>query len=562
MSILFSRNTIVIFFYSAYLCYNSLYYVSLEKGISIIGGLFNITSISATFSIFILVLASIITILTSYYPRKVWKAEDSIRINQLMIIAKKNIYNQMDIDKVINKNSYSYKVIEYGLLMLFVITGAIFFMNTNDLISLFLGIELQSYGLYLMCCLWRDSEKAISAGLTYFLLGALSSCLILLGTVMLYISLGTSNLDVMYSLINILKLNDYSYNGVNLDQNIYSINIAFTLIGVGFLFKISAAPFHFWSPDVYDKIPTIVTTFVAIVSKISILVFFLTIISYESKVTSLNSTIWTYIIIISSFLSLIIGTVLGLKEARIKRLLAYSTVSHIGFILLSMSVNTLMSVQAFVFYLITYSISNLNVFLFVIMIGYSLYYHVYDKKEAYGLKDRNSSPIQLLSELKGYFYLNPVICLGLTITIFSFIGVPPLIGFFAKQMVLASALSNGYIFLSLIAILTSVVGAVYYLGIIKYMFFDTVKFKQSISYKHYLTKDINKQTLNLNYKKESLETSNLNKEYSLFNFENVKLSSSLTFVTSFLTLLILTFILTPEESLNLSNIISLTVFSY
>src|SRR5689334_17286846 len=176
----------------------------------------------------------------------------------------------------------------------------------------------------------------------------------------------------------------------------------------------------------------------------------------------------------SSLLSLIIGTVVGLTQFRIKRLFAYSTISHIGFILLALSISSIESTQAFIFYLIQYSISNLNAFIILIVIGFSLFSlketnENLDKE----LLEKYNSPVQLIKQLKGYFYINPVLSLSLAITIFSFVGIPPLVGFFAKQMVLSAALDNGYIFISLIAILTSVVGAVYYLNIIKEIFFHS-----------------------------------------------------------------------------------------
>lgn len=231
--------------------------------------------------------------------------------------------------------------------------------------------------------------------------------------------------------------------------------------------------------DVYDAIPTIVTTFVAIVAKISIFIFLLELVYYTNHY--LFNFNWTYGLLVSSLLSLIVGTVLGLTQFRIKRLLAYSTISHLGFILLALTISSIESTQAFIFYLMQYSISNLNVFIILVTIGYSL--NLYDelapkyiKRGGYGfavnkLLDKYNSPLQLISQLKGYFYNNPVLSLSLAITIFSFVGIPPLIGFFAKQMVLSAALDNGYVFLSLIAILTSVIGAVYYLNIIKEIFF-------------------------------------------------------------------------------------------
>jgi NADH-ubiquinone oxidoreductase chain 2 len=154
-----------------------------------------------------------------------------------------------------------------------------------------------------------------------------------------------------------------------------------------------------------------------------------------------------------------------------------STISHLGFILLALTISSVESTQAFIFYLMQYSISNLNIFIILVTIGFSLYCYVNDNKEDKELLDKNNSPIQLISQLKGYFYINPLLALSFAITIFSFAGIPPLMGFFAKQMVLSAALDNGYIFLSLIAIITSVIGAVYYLTIVKEMFFFSSEYK-------------------------------------------------------------------------------------
>jgi NADH-ubiquinone oxidoreductase chain 2 len=166
-----------------------------------------------------------------------------------------------------------------------------------------------------------------------------------------------------------------------------------------------------------------------------------------------------------------IGTIVGLTQFRIKRLLAYSTISHIGFILLALTVSSIESTQAFIFYIVQYSISNLNIFIILIAVGYSFYSYVSSNTEVEKLIDKNNSPIQLVSQLKGFFYINAFLAISLAITIFSFIGVPPLIGFFGKQMVLSAALDKGYIFIVLIAILTSVIGGVYYLNIVKETFF-------------------------------------------------------------------------------------------
>jgi NADH-ubiquinone oxidoreductase chain 2 len=178
-------------------------------------------------------------------------------------------------------------------------------------------------------------------------------------------------------------------------------------------------------------------------------------------------------LLLSSLFSLIIGTVLGLTQSRIKRLFAYSTISHLGFILLALSINSIESNQSFLFYLIQYTVTNLNAFIILLTMGYGLFFYVSDNIEYDKLQDKNNSPIQLINQIKGYQNLNPMLALSFSITLFSFVGIPPLIGFFAKQMVLSSALDKGYVFLVLVAILTSVIAAVYYLGIIRKMYFDT-----------------------------------------------------------------------------------------
>ena len=541
-SILFSRVTNIIFIYCSILLILNLKLNFLEKGVSLLGGLLFCKNHTQIFSIFIFVLVILILTLTSFYPRKVL-LEDKVNIN----LVHKNI-NKNYIMKSLSKKGEQFKLIEYPLIIIFVISGAIFLMASNDLITIFLSIELQSYGLYIICTMYRNSELSTNAGLTYFLLGGLSSCIILLGQGLLYANTGNTNLDSLYLLEDIFKnisfdssntlyfyLKDYklmSFADFSVISTHYSIQISLIIMSVGFLFKISAAPFHFWSPDVYDAIPTIVTTFVAIIAKISILIILLELVYYTNSVTFS----WTNNLVLSSLISLIIGSVLGLTQFRIKRLYVYSTISHIGFILLALSISNIESTQAFFFYLIQYSISNLNAFIILIAIGYSFFSLVYKNtslsNESKDLKDINNSPIQLIYQLKGFFKINPLLSVSLAITLFSFIGVPPLIGFFGKQMILSAALDNGYIFITFIAILTSVISAVYYLVIIKNIFFDNNQYKVS---------------------------SNINNNNNNYN---ISISSSLTNIIALITMIILLFILIPKEFFNLSNIISLMLYCY
>jgi NADH-ubiquinone oxidoreductase chain 2 len=223
--------------------------------------------------------------------------------------------------------------------------------------------------------------------------------------------------------------------------------------------------------------------------------------------------------------------VVGLTQFRIKRLFAYSTISHVGFLLLALGISSVESTQAFIFYLTQYSISNLNAFIILIAIGFSLYSYTSENKEHEELTDKTNSPIQLVSQLKGYYYINPLLALSLTITIFSFVGVPPLVGFFGKQMVLSAALDKGLIFLSLVAILTSVVGGIYYLGIIKEMFFDLPEYK-----------------INTLFQGKGNIVNNKTKIKSVnFDYKNIAISSPISFVISVITLIILLFIFINKE---------------
>jgi len=370
-SILYSRATITILLVSSLITYDGLNFLFLNKGIGIYGGLFHSTSTTNVFHIFILIMSSVILLLTAFYPRKVWLEEYS---SMGRLLFSKLIYYETII---LNKMGEQYKIIEYSLIILFIVIGAMFLISTSDLVSIFLSIELQSYGLYLLSTIYRDSESATSGGLMYFLLGGLSSCFILLSTSLLYANSGTTNLDSLYIITSISNASKENLTGLLYWYKSYYIHISLLFMSVGFLFKVSAAPFHFWSPDVYDAIPTIVTTFVAIISKISIFIFLLELVHYTSKSMFDTDFSWTISLLFSSLLSLAIGTIVGLTQSRIKRLYAFSTISHVGFILLGLSIHSIESTQAFMFYLMQYSISNLNAFILIIAVGYSLYSYVY-----------------------------------------------------------------------------------------------------------------------------------------------------------------------------------------
>jgi NADH-ubiquinone oxidoreductase chain 2 len=510
-SILYSRVGILIIFYSIISTMSSFHITYLQKGIGLYGGLFNVTPITHSFQIFILLICGIILLLTGFYPRKKHKGDSTSLLDTLSKKTK-------EYTSIINKVSEQFTIIEYALIIIFVITGATLLLASGDLGSIYLCIELQSFSLYIISAMHRNSESSTGSALTYFLLGGLSSCFILLGVALIYANSGLTNLDGIYSIIS----DSERYLNFSTWYMHTYIFYSFILISVGFLFKIAAAPFHWWSPDVYDGVPTIVTTFIAILGKISILVLFLELSHYTSTLiySMIQLYSWTISLSISCFFSLIIGTVLGLTQIRIKRLLAYSTISHIGFILLALIVHNIESYQAYIFYIMQYILTNLNAFLTIIAIGFSLYLYHTNISENNNLSEKNNSPIQLISQLKGYFSINPLLAMCLVVSMFSFVGLPPLMGFFGKQMVLTSALDNNNTILVIVAILTSVIGAVYYLSVIKTIYFDK---------------------------------SDYNKSYI---FVQVSLSNYLSISLAILTLIISLFILMPNEPLNLCSLLA------
>jgi len=231
--------------------------------------------------------------------------------------------------------------------------------------------------------------------------------------------------------------------------------------------------------------------------------------------------VWKNLLLVSSLLSLIIGTVVGLAQYRIKRLLAYSTISHVGFLLLALAVNSEESIESFLFYLVQYSITNLNAFLVLLAFGYMIYSKV-------GRSNGHGTDIQFISDMAGQFRANPLLGLSLTVCLFSMAGVPPLIGFFGKQMILYSATHSGYYFLSFVAIIVSVISASYYLKIVRVIHFDT---------------------------------SEVNTESSTVSGES-KLSNVHAFTIATLTMAITLFVFKPSIILNSTSLLALTLFHY
>lgn len=517
---LFNRITSVVLIYSALLAFNGLHIESLASGVGIYSGLFHVTTLSVAIEGFLLFTGALI--LLGWGP----------------ITEKTNVSNSLRTTTVIPSIS------EYSLMILFTSMGATLLLSSSDLVSMYLSIELQSFAVYILATLYRDSESATSAGLKYFLLGGLSSALILLGTALIYSYTGLTQFESIYTLVQVTGSNTMGYSSV------YNggVTCGLLLIGIGFLFKVAAAPLHNWAPDVYDGVPTIVTSWLTTMPKISIFVFLLELQSglegsFESLSLLLGDdssiNIWKNLLLIASILSLIIGTVVGLSQYRIKRLLAYSTISHVGFLLLALAINTEESIESFLFYLIQYSLTNVNTFLILLAFGYIL-----STSKSYLLANRtsnkqsiNTTDIQFIDQLKGQFKENPLLGLSLSLCLFSMAGIPPLIGFFAKQMVLYSSTHGGYYFLSIIAILVSVISASYYLKIIRVIYFDT--------------QDTSNDIVNTNTTEDLKENTTLPK---ITNVHSLLISS--------LTMIILLFVLQPSILLNSCHILALSLFYY
>jgi NADH-ubiquinone oxidoreductase chain 2 len=345
--IYFTRISAIIFLYAGVLSLNTLYIQSIGSGIGIYSGLFQITQVSILIEIFLLLIGSLILI-----------AVTGPSINQF--ITSRNNFNNFINSKTTSLNSLIKHSKDYSLIVLFSSLGSCLLISSFDLISLYISIELQSFGVYILSTLYRDSESSTKAGLKYFLLGALSSSIILLGCGIIYSYTGLTNFESIYSVIstsNSVIYLDLSNTSLSLNYIVQGLSLGLMLIVIGFLFKIAAAPLHNWSPDVYDEVPTVVTIWLTIMPKISILILLLelqyygftlvtsltemelnTSISNIFNMVSSDSTSGLYaangtiadssnsilknLLLISSLLSLIIGTVVGLAQSRIKRLLA------------------------------------------------------------------------------------------------------------------------------------------------------------------------------------------------------------------------------------------------
>jgi len=331
--------------------------------------------------------------------------------------------------------------IEYPILILSSVLGMMVMISSNDLIVFYMGLELQSLALYVLATFNRDQLKSSEAGLKYFVLSALSSGLLLYGCSLIYGFTGSTNFNLIA-------------DQLNTDQ--YAITFGIVFILVGLAFKISAVPFHMWAPDVYEGSPTSVTLFFTMVPKVAALAVFIRFL-YVPFLNLIDQ--WQMILIFLSIASMLFGAIAAIGQNNLKRLIAYSSISHIGYALAGLTTGSNEGIQSSVIYITIYIIMNLGLFSCLLMMK------------------RNNEYYENIEDLSGLSKNHPLLSLSLLIILFSLAGIPPLAGFFAKFYIFKSVLEQSMYFLAIVGLLSTVVAAFYYLRIIKIMYFDKEKEK-------------------------------------------------------------------------------------
>lgn len=479
-STVFSRITAIILFFSGVLAWNSLYYYPLSYGgVSLYSGLFHASVVTQGFEVLLLLVGGLILFEWGSVSSLGSKSSDLV-LNTRGKSSSQHVSFSLggtsSIERSVEVNSnfvHVSTINEHSLLILFSVVGSCVLISSYNLLSMYIGIEMQSFAAYILSTLYRNSQSSTSAGLKYFLLGSLASSIIVLGTAVIYAGTGITGFEDLATLISVN----------NMDNTFVTVTVGggLLLIGIGYIFKVGAAPLYNWSPDVYDGVPTVITTWISTMPKIGILVYLLNItcvatgynvVEMGSISESVGNLYTVYakplqtLLLVSSVLSFLVGSIVGLSQYRIKRLLTFSTINHLGFMLLALAVSTEESVEGFVFYLVQYTLTNVNTFLVLLAFGYM------SKGVIMGMKGTKVSlrEFVLLDDLKGQFFQNPLLAISFAVSLFSMAGVPPLVGFFAKQMVLYSV-SYNYSYIAIIGIITSVIGASYYLKIVQLMFF-------------------------------------------------------------------------------------------
>lgn len=348
----------------------------------------------------------------------------------------------------------SINAFESVLLIIFATLSMLFLVSSADFISMYLAIELQSLCFYVLAALKRNSEFSTEAGLKYFLLGAFSSGLLLFGCSLIYGFTGVTNFA------ELAKIFTGGTQEILLStSSLPACELGMVFLLVGFLFKIAAAPFHMWSPDVYEGAPTSITAFFMITPKAALLAVFLRIF-LESFYDFFSP--WQKILIVSSIISLIIGSLAALSQTKIKRLLAFSSIGHVGYLLAGFACGTVEGIQALLIYLVVYVVMNINMFAFLLC----------------SVRRDTSYSIPRIKYITDLAYLaktNPILALTFTITMFSMAGIPPLAGFYSKAYLFFATMSSGLYVLAIIGVLTSVLSCFYYIRLVKIMYFEVPK---------------------------------------------------------------------------------------
>jgi len=310
---------------------------------------------------------------------------------------------------------------------------------------MYLAIELQSLCLYVLAAFKKRSAFSTEAGLKYFILGALSSGILLFGSSLIYGFTGTTSFEEISKICTGLSnLGDVSYNG---------LLIGMCFVAAGTLFKMAAVPFHMWSPDVYEGAPTVVSTFFAVVPKIALLALFLRLFlfGFYDLVGS-----WQYIILLCSFGSMLVGAFGALQQRKIKRLLAYSSIGHVGYMLVGVATGTTEGLQGLLVYIILYMVMSICIWTTVLSLGFQ----------------NKVGRVKYLTDFVGLSKINPLLAITIALTMFSMAGVPPLAGFFSKLYVFFAAVESSMYLIVIIGVLTSCIGAYYYIRLVKVMFFE------------------------------------------------------------------------------------------
>ncbi|WP_420858413.1 NADH-quinone oxidoreductase subunit NuoN [Marivivens marinus] len=327
---------------------------------------------------------------------------------------------------------------EYPILIALAAVGMMVMVSAGDLMALYMGLELQSLSLYVVASLRRDSVKSTEAGLKYFVLGALSSGLLLYGASLTYGFAGTT----LFSGI------------IEAASHEPSLGLLFGLVFLisGFAFKVSAAPFHMWTPDVYEGSPTPVTAFFATAPKVAAMGLFARVVwDAFGGVTGE----WQQIVAFLSVVSMFLGAVAAIGQTNIKRLMAYSSIAHMGFALMGLAAGSLLGVQAMLIYMAIYVTMNVGTFAFILSM------------------EKDGRPVTDIAALNQYSKREPLKALAMLVLMFSLAGVPPMVGFFGKLYVLQAAVDAGMAWLAVAGVIASVIGAFYYLRIVYYMYFGS-----------------------------------------------------------------------------------------